>query len=66
MELVKGACKIAPIQRPIRRLNASAPSYFAASCGSAPISILKQYVEQQREDAPPPRHKRRGFRRGKR
>jgi putative transposase len=30
------------------------PSYFAASCGGAPISILKQYVEQQREDAPPP------------
>ena len=36
------------------------PSYFAASCGGAPISILKQYVEQQREDAPPPRPKRRG------
>jgi putative transposase len=41
------------------------PSYFAASCGGAPISILKQYVEQQREDAPPPRPKWRGFRRGK-
>jgi putative transposase len=41
------------------------PSYFAASCGGAPISILKQYVEQQREDAPPPRPKRRGFRRGR-
>lgn len=25
------------------------PSYFAASCGGAPVSILKQYVEQQRE-----------------
>jgi putative transposase len=23
------------------------PSYFAASCGGAPISIIKQYVEQQ-------------------
>jgi hypothetical protein len=23
------------------------PSYFAASCGSAPIEILRQYVEQQ-------------------
>ncbi|MFO7765085.1 MAG: IS200/IS605 family transposase, partial [Pelovirga sp.] len=23
------------------------PSYFAASCGGAPISIVKQYVEQQ-------------------
>lgn len=40
------------------------PSYFAASCGGAPLSIIKQYVEQQREAAPPPRPKRRGFRRG--
>lgn len=24
------------------------PSYFAASCGGAPISIVRQYVEQQR------------------
>lgn len=24
------------------------PSYFAASCGGAPISIIKQYIEQQR------------------
>ena len=23
------------------------PSYFAASCGGAPISIVKQYIEQQ-------------------
>jgi len=23
------------------------PSYFAASCGGAPIAILKQYIEQQ-------------------
>jgi putative transposase len=41
------------------------PSYFAASCGGAPITILRQYVEQQREDAPPPRPKRRGIRRGR-
>lgn len=43
------------------------PSYFAASCGGAPISIIRQYVEQQRnqEAAPPPRPERRGFRRGK-
>ena len=43
------------------------PSYFAASCGGAPISIIRQYVEQQRDLAgggglPPPRPKRRGFR----
>jgi putative transposase len=37
------------------------PSYFAASCGGAPLSIIKQYVESQRE-ALPPRPERRGFR----
>lgn len=29
-----------------------APSYFAASCGGAPIAIIRQYIEQQRR---PPR-----------
>jgi putative transposase len=24
------------------------PSYFAASCGGAPLEVLKQYVEQQK------------------
>lgn len=24
------------------------PSYFAASCGGAPLSIIKQYIKQQR------------------
>jgi putative transposase len=24
------------------------PSYFAASCGGAPLSIIKRYIEQQR------------------
>jgi putative transposase len=37
------------------------PSYFAASCGGAPISIIRQYIEQQR-GALPPRPERRGFR----
>ncbi|MDD6317451.1 MAG: transposase, partial [Aeromonadales bacterium] len=23
------------------------PSYFAASCGGAPISIIRQYIENQ-------------------
>jgi putative transposase len=23
------------------------PSYFAGSCGGAPLSVLKQYIEQQ-------------------
>ena len=25
------------------------PSYFAGSCGGAPISVIRQYIEQQRE-----------------
>lgn len=24
------------------------PSYFAASCGGAPIAVMRQYIEQQR------------------
>jgi REP element-mobilizing transposase RayT len=24
------------------------PSYFAASCGGAPLAIIRQYVDQQR------------------
>jgi putative transposase len=27
------------------------PSYFAASCGGAPISIVRQYIEQQKTPA---------------
>ncbi len=26
------------------------PSYFAASCGGAPLSVIRQYVENQRKD----------------
>jgi REP element-mobilizing transposase RayT len=26
------------------------PSYFTASCGGAPISIIRQYIEQQTPD----------------
>lgn len=40
------------------------PSYFAASCGGAPLSIIRQYVEQQRASARspvPPRPEGRGF-----
>ncbi len=40
------------------------PSYFAASCGGAPITIIRQYIEQQRS-ALPPRPERRGFQRAK-
>ena len=24
------------------------PSYFAGSCGGAPIAVIRQYIEQQR------------------
>jgi putative transposase len=27
------------------------PSYFAASCGGAPLSIIRQYIEQQKHPA---------------
>ena len=30
------------------------PSYFVASCGGAPLSIIRQYVEQQRASARAP------------
>jgi len=26
------------------------PSYFAASCGGAPVNVIKQYIEDQRKD----------------
>jgi putative transposase len=38
------------------------PSYFAASCGGAPLSMIAEYVRNQREGAPPPRPEGRGFR----
>ena len=47
------------------------PSYFVASCGGAPLSIIAEYVKSQRE-APtgrsrlPPRPEGRGFSRGSR
>jgi len=47
------------------------PSYFVASCGGAPLSIVAEYVKSQRE-APsgrsrlPPRPEGRGFSRGSR
>jgi putative transposase len=38
------------------------PSYFAASCGGAPLAIIAEYVRNQREGALPPRPEGRGFR----
>ncbi|MBO0754635.1 MAG: IS200/IS605 family transposase, partial [Bradyrhizobiaceae bacterium] len=40
------------------------PSYFAGSCGGAPLSVITEYIRNQRRAAPPPRRERRGFRRG--
>jgi len=40
------------------------PSYFAGSCGGAPLSIIAAYIRNQRKAAPPPRPEGRGFRRG--
>jgi len=42
------------------------PSYFAASCGGAPLSVISEYVKSQRESAKgrsrvPPRPERRGI-----
>jgi putative transposase len=31
------------------------PSYFAASCGGAPLSIIRQYIDQQRPACRPDR-----------
>ena len=31
------------------------PSYFAAFCGGAPVSIVRQYIERQQTRAPGPR-----------
>ena len=47
------------------------PSYFAASCGGAPLSIVAEYVTSQRQAAQgragvPPRPERRGIPRGSR
>jgi putative transposase len=47
------------------------PSYFVASCGGAPLTIIAEYVKSQREALQersrlPPRPKVRGFSRGSR
>ena len=40
------------------------PSYFAGSCGGAPLAVVKEYIENQKRpvrDAIPPRPERPGF-----
>ena len=36
------------VNRHITHGHLSSPSYFAASCGGAPLSIIQQYIQQQR------------------
>ena len=36
------------IQRKLWGKSFWSPSYFAGSCGGAPLSVLKQYIESQR------------------
>ena len=35
------------VNRHIMHGHLWSPSYFAASCGGAPLSIIRQYIEQQ-------------------
>lgn len=39
------------VNRATMRGHFWSPSYFAASCGGAPLSIIRQYIEQQRRPA---------------
>ena len=36
------------IKKKLRGGSLWSPSYFAASCGGAPIDVIRQYIEQQR------------------
>lgn len=37
------------VQEALWGQNLWSPSYFASSCGGAPLSIIKQYIEQQHQ-----------------
>ncbi|MQA63851.1 MAG: IS200/IS605 family transposase [Actinophytocola sp.] len=37
-----------PHQRYLWSEHFCSPSYFAASCGGAPLSVVKEYIEQQK------------------
>jgi putative transposase len=50
-ELARGHMRAhapAAVPDPYHRDHLWSPSYLAASCGAAPLSIIRQYVEQQR------------------
>ncbi|MEU3191436.1 IS200/IS605 family transposase, partial [Streptomyces sp. NPDC006992] len=39
------------VNRAIMHGHLWSPSYFAASCGGAPLTVVRQYIEQQRRPA---------------
>ena len=41
------------VNRHIRHRPFWSPSYFAASCGGAPLSIIQQYIQQQKAPVNP-------------
>ena len=42
------------IRKTVRGGALWSPSYFAGSCGGAPLEIIRQYIEQQQTPHPPP------------
>jgi putative transposase len=55
---LKGVSARMPRSEYTRRVNRAringhswSPSYFAASCGGAPLSIIRQYIKQQQRPA---------------
>jgi hypothetical protein len=45
----------AAMNRAITHGHLWSPSYFSASCGGAPLAIIRQYIEQQQRPLQPPR-----------
>lgn len=43
-------CRFPEIRKVLWGEHLWSPSYFAASCGGAPIEILKKYIQEQRDD----------------
>jgi hypothetical protein len=41
------------VNRHLMHGHSWSPSYFAASCGGAPLSIIRQYIEQQKVPVSP-------------
>jgi len=43
--------KCASVEKALWGKSFWSPSYFAGSCGGAPISVIRQYIEQQQTPA---------------